>query len=71
MHRYEAVSGSFFALLAAVQLIRLVLRWPVRVADVSVPLWVSALAALIAASLALWAFRSARTQPATGARAAS
>jgi len=31
MRRYEQVSGAFFCLVAAVQLTRLVLRWPVQV----------------------------------------
>src|SRR2546427_4737663 len=38
MRRYEQVSGAFFCLVAGVQLTRLVLRWPVQVADVAVPL---------------------------------
>jgi hypothetical protein len=59
MHRYERVSGLFFGLLAIVQLVRLLFRWPVQVASVSVPLWVSALAVVITGALALWAFRTA------------
>jgi len=59
MRRYESVSGLFFALLATVQLVRLILRWPVQVAAVSVPLWASALAVVITGTLATWAFRSA------------
>jgi len=47
MRRYETVSGVFFGLLATVQLVRLVIRWPVQVASVSVPLRISALAVLI------------------------
>ena len=59
MRRYERVSGVFFGLLATVQLARLLFRWPVQVASVSVPLWASALAFVVAGSLALWAFRTA------------
>ena len=59
MHRYERVSGVFFGLLATVQLVRLLFRWPVQVASVSVPLWVSALAVVITGALAIWAFRTA------------
>ena len=61
MRRYATVSGVFFALLATAQLARLLLRWPVRVASVSVPLWPSALAVVIAAAFAAWAFRTAYT----------
>jgi hypothetical protein len=59
MHRYESVSGVFFGLLATVQLVRLLFRWPVQAASVSVPLWVSALAVVITGALAIWAFRTA------------
>ncbi|MFL5450237.1 MAG: hypothetical protein ACJ8AY_14850 [Gemmatimonadales bacterium] len=60
MRRYELVSGAFFSLLALVQLTRVVLGWPVQVATVTVPLWASVLACLVAGSLAIWAFRSSR-----------
>jgi hypothetical protein len=59
MYRYAVVSGVFLALLAAVQILRIALQWPVRVATFDVPLWFSAVAALIAGSLAVWAFRVA------------
>ncbi|MDQ6636037.1 MAG: hypothetical protein M3Z10_14895 [Gemmatimonadota bacterium] len=61
MRTYEKVSGLLFGLLAIVQLVRLLFRWPVQVASVSVPLWVSALAVVIAGALALWAFRASST----------
>lgn len=57
MRRYVLVSGIFLILLACVQLLRLVLRWRVTVAGVEIPLWASAVAALIAGSLGIWAFR--------------
>jgi len=57
MHRYVLVSGLFLILLACVQLLRLILGWPVTVAGLEIPLWASAVAALIAGSLAIWAFR--------------
>ena len=59
MRRYERVSGVVFGLLATAQLTRLLFRWPVQVASVSVPLWVSALAFVITGALATWAFRTA------------
>jgi putative Ca2+/H+ antiporter (TMEM165/GDT1 family) len=62
MRRYELVSGAFFTLLALAQLTRLVLRWPVQVAGVPVPLWVSGVAFLIVGAFALWALRSARRE---------
>ena len=68
MRRYTLVSGLFLTLLTCVQVVRLLLRWPVRVAGIDVPLWVSGIAAVIVGSLAIWAFR-ARTHEnhATGA----
>jgi hypothetical protein len=60
MRRYEQVSGAFFCLLAVVQLTRVVLHWPVQVADVVIPLWASLLAFVIASTFAIWAFRAAK-----------
>lgn len=60
MRRYEQVSGVVFSLLAVVQLTRVVRGWPVQVATVTVPVWVSLIAFLITGSLAIWAFRAAR-----------
>jgi hypothetical protein len=57
MRRYTLVSGLFLTVLTCAQLLRVVLRWPVRVASVDVPVWVSVLAAVIVGSLAIWAFR--------------
>ena len=63
MRNYTLVSGVFLSVLTAVQLLRVVMQWPVRVAGVDVPVWVSVFAALIGGSLAIWAFR-ARANPA-------
>jgi len=57
MRQYVLISGLFFTLLAAVQLIRFILRWTVVVAGVTIPIWISLIAALIVGSLAAWAFR--------------
>ena len=60
MRRYQLVSGAFFSLLAIVQLIRVALSWPVQVATVTVPIWASVLACLVAGSLAVWGFRTSQ-----------
>ena len=57
MRRYVLVSGLFLLLLTCVQLLRLMLGWQVTVAGMEIPLWASGVAALIAGSLAIWAFR--------------
>jgi len=59
MRRYVLASGVFLGLLTCAQVLRLVMGWPVRVASVDVPVWVSGIAALIVGSLAVWAFRVA------------
>ena len=63
MRRYANVSGAIFGVMAIAQLARLLFRWPVQVASVSVPLWPSALAVVIACALATWAFRIASAVP--------
>ena len=63
MRRYVLVSGVFFTLLTLVQLIRFLMQWPVVVAGVVIPTWLSLIAALIVGSLAVWAFR-VRSRPA-------
>ena len=60
MRRYVQVSGVFFSVLAAVQLTRAMMGWPVRVADITVPVWASGLACAIAITFALWAWRVSR-----------
>lgn len=59
MRRYAQASGVFFCLLAGVQLTRAVLGWPVHVAGVTIPVWVSGCAFVVASALAAWAFRTA------------
>ena len=52
-----------FALVALVQLARFVLGWPVTVNGVQIPVWVSAVAAVIAALLAVMLWREQSTTP--------
>ena len=60
MPRYEQVSGTFFTIVSLAQLTRTLLRWPVQVDGVTIPVWLSTLAFVITGALAVWAFRSAR-----------
>ncbi len=57
MRTYVVVSALVFDAITALQLARLLLRWPVTVAGFAVPLWVSAIAAIVAGWLAVWAMR--------------
>jgi hypothetical protein len=58
MPRYENVSGVVFALIALAQLVRAILRLPVQVGSLMIPVWFSFLAAGISGGLAIWALQS-------------
>jgi hypothetical protein len=51
---YLIVSTFIFAVVAVMHLLRLVMGWSVVLGMTSVPLWVSMLAVLISASVAIW-----------------
>lgn len=57
MRPYLRASTILFGLLATVQLIRLVRGWPIAVAGLSIPVWVSGIAVLIMGSMAVWGTR--------------
>ena len=57
MRQYVMISGLFLTLLALVQLTRFLLQWPVVVDGVSIPTWLSLIAAIICGALATWSFR--------------
>ena len=59
MKPFTKISTFFLALLAALQLARVLLGWEVVVNGVSIPLWASAIAALIAGGLAAMLWREA------------
>jgi len=54
------VTIVFLVLLAGLQLTRLLMDWEVLVNGVQVPVWVSGLAAAIAAGMAIMLWRDAR-----------
>jgi hypothetical protein len=60
MVRYEYVSGTLFSVLAVAQFIRAVRALPAQIGTLQIPVWWSWLACVITASLAVWAFLSAR-----------
>jgi len=51
---YLIVSTFIFAVVAVMHLIRFLLGWSVQLGTTSVPLWVSMLAVLVSASVAIW-----------------
>ena len=60
MRSYAIVTGLIFTLAALAHVVRLVLDWPIQIGDVTVPMWVSWIAVIVAASLAIWAAISSR-----------
>jgi hypothetical protein len=57
-NKYAVVSGAFFGVIAVFQAMRVLNQWPVHVGSLEIPLWVSWIAMVVAASLCAWAFRS-------------
>ena len=54
---FSTLAGVIFLLVAAFHLLRFVFRWEVIIAGWQVPLWISAVAFVLAASLAYEGFR--------------
>ena len=59
---YTLLAGAIFLLVAVAHALRLVFKWVVIVAGWQVPMWVSAVALVIAACLAYEGFRSSRSR---------
>jgi len=57
-NNYALVSGVIFALVAILQAVRALAEWTVQIGPIHVPLWFSWVAAIVAGSLSVWAFRS-------------
>ncbi|BCL76647.1 hypothetical protein JHS3_23830 [Jeongeupia sp. HS-3] len=56
--KYVVVSGALFGAIAVIQAVRALNQWPVHIGSLEIPVWASWLAALVAGSLCVWAFRS-------------
>jgi hypothetical protein len=55
--QYTVVSGGIFCFVAIAQATRAFLEWPVQIDTLVVPVGASWLAAIVAGSLCVWAFR--------------
>ena len=55
---YVVVSGLIFGVVALAQVLRAAMRLPVHVGGFEIPVWASWVAAVVAGSLCVWAFRS-------------
>ena len=60
MKPFTAITVVLLALIAVVQLLRFVLGWEVTVNGLIVPIWLSGIAFVITAGLALMVWREAR-----------
>ena len=60
MKPFSAIAAVVFALVALAQLLRLALGWSIVVNGISIPLWASAIACLVAGGLAVMVWREAR-----------
>jgi len=57
---YSRLAGLIFAIVAALQLTRALSGWPVTVGTISIPLWASWVACIIAAVLAWLGYDASR-----------
>lgn len=55
---YALVSGGIFCVVTVLQIVRAVNQWAVQIGPISVPVWFSWTAAVVAGGLCVWAFRS-------------
>ena len=60
MKPFTTVAVVVFALVALLQLLRVVLGWDVSINGVHIPLWASVIASVVAAGLAVMVSREAR-----------
>jgi hypothetical protein len=55
------LAAAIFGLIAVLQLLRIVMGWPVTLNGIDVPFWLSGIAAAVAGALSFVGFRAART----------
>ena len=60
MKPFSSIAAVVLALVAIVQLLRFILGWEVVINGIHIPLWVSAIAFVVAAGLAAMVWREAR-----------
>ena len=60
MKPFTTITVVLLALIAAVQLFRFILGWEVTVNGITIPIWASAIAFVVAAGLAVMLWREVR-----------
>ena len=63
MARSRTIAVLLLGVIAIAQAVRFALGWPVTIGSFSVPLWVSAVAALVVGAIAVTLWREGRRQP--------
>lgn len=58
MKNYVMVSGIVFGAVAIAQASRALMQLPVQIGTAAIPVWASWVAAVVAGSLCVWAFRN-------------
>ena len=59
---YLAVSGIIFVIVAVLHLLRLIYLWPAQIGTLTIPMWASCAALVVASALFVWAFLLLRKQ---------
>jgi len=54
---YNTITSVLFLVVALLHLLRIIFGWPAQIGDVSVPIWASWVAFVVAAALAYFGFR--------------
>jgi hypothetical protein len=54
---YYLISGIIFACVSLAHLVRVVQGWPVNIAHIDIPVYVSVCGCIIPGLMAIWAFR--------------
>ena len=62
MKPFTRLATIVFALVALIQLVRVVLGWEVSIAGVAIPAWASVIAFLVASTLAVMVHRESRAE---------
>ncbi len=60
MKPFSAIASVVFALVALMQLVRFFQAWPITIDGVEIPIWASAIACVIAATLSVMVWRERR-----------
>ena len=60
MKQYCTLSAALFGLVAVLHLVRAVEQWTFQLGPYSLPIWLSVVGGVVAASLCVWGFRLAR-----------